>query len=175
MEGAFVCAALQDQYKIYDYNNGAVQDLFPFDSEHLQPIITQISRVSLWIYLYGTNWYASQNLFNYACQKQSIWMPSWRDGVVNDFVLIKWILTDCNGRLSVLGYYWISLRMFSLYPAYQYVQLKITIFINGLLVSSYAVYPCVETHNNDRLLTIHGRFVILSAPNKTMYTIIIFK
>jgi hypothetical protein len=45
MEGAFVCAALQDQYKIYDYNNGAVQDLFPFDSEHLKPIITQISRV----------------------------------------------------------------------------------------------------------------------------------
>ncbi|KAI0227374.1 Transforming growth factor-beta receptor-associated protein 1 [Lamellibrachia satsuma] len=43
-DGAHVCVALQSQYKIGNFETGHVQELFPYDREHVNPIVTRISQ-----------------------------------------------------------------------------------------------------------------------------------
>ena len=45
IDGTFICTALPTQYYIINYVTGGVQDLFPYDSNHVRPIITRITRV----------------------------------------------------------------------------------------------------------------------------------
>ncbi|KAK2144182.1 hypothetical protein LSH36_779g02008 [Paralvinella palmiformis] len=44
IDGTFICTALPTQYYIINYVTGGVQDLFPYDSNHVRPIITRITR-----------------------------------------------------------------------------------------------------------------------------------
>uniref|UniRef100_A0A1A8FJC0 Transforming growth factor, beta receptor associated protein 1 n=1 Tax=Nothobranchius korthausae TaxID=1143690 RepID=A0A1A8FJC0_9TELE len=44
LDGYFLCLALTTQYMILNYNTGAAQDLFPYDSEEKRPIVKRISR-----------------------------------------------------------------------------------------------------------------------------------
>uniref|UniRef100_A0A3P9JGF7 Transforming growth factor, beta receptor associated protein 1 n=1 Tax=Oryzias latipes TaxID=8090 RepID=A0A3P9JGF7_ORYLA len=44
LDGYFLCLALTTQYMILNYNTGASQDLFPYNSEERRPIVKRISR-----------------------------------------------------------------------------------------------------------------------------------
>lgn len=44
LDGYFLCLALSSQYMILNYNTGASQDLFPYDSEERKPIVKRIGR-----------------------------------------------------------------------------------------------------------------------------------
>uniref|UniRef100_A0A3B4TN33 Transforming growth factor, beta receptor associated protein 1 n=1 Tax=Seriola dumerili TaxID=41447 RepID=A0A3B4TN33_SERDU len=44
LDGYFLCLALSTQYMIVNYNTGASQDLFPYNSEERRPIVKRISR-----------------------------------------------------------------------------------------------------------------------------------
>ncbi|XP_061597424.1 transforming growth factor-beta receptor-associated protein 1 homolog isoform X1 [Cololabis saira] len=44
LDGYFLCLALATQYMILNYNTGASQDLFPYNSEERRPIVKRISR-----------------------------------------------------------------------------------------------------------------------------------
>lgn len=44
LDGYFLCLALSTQYMILNYNTGASQDLFPYDSEEKKPIVKRIGR-----------------------------------------------------------------------------------------------------------------------------------
>ncbi|XP_035992465.1 transforming growth factor-beta receptor-associated protein 1 homolog [Fundulus heteroclitus] len=44
LDGYFLCLALTTQYVILNYNTGASQDLFPYNSEERRPIVKRISR-----------------------------------------------------------------------------------------------------------------------------------
>ncbi|MBN3308503.1 TGFA1 protein, partial [Amia calva] len=44
LDGYFLCLALTTQYIILNYNTGASQDLFPYDSEEKKPIVKRIGR-----------------------------------------------------------------------------------------------------------------------------------
>lgn len=44
LDGYFLCLALATQYVILNYNTGASQDLFPYNSEERRPIVKRISR-----------------------------------------------------------------------------------------------------------------------------------
>ncbi|XP_006639313.1 transforming growth factor-beta receptor-associated protein 1 homolog [Lepisosteus oculatus] len=44
LDGYFLCLALTTQYIILNYNTGASQDLFPYDSEERKPIVKRIGR-----------------------------------------------------------------------------------------------------------------------------------
>ncbi|XP_028299139.1 transforming growth factor-beta receptor-associated protein 1 homolog isoform X2 [Gouania willdenowi] len=44
LDGYFLCLALSTQYMILNYNTGASQDLFPYNSEERTPIVKRISR-----------------------------------------------------------------------------------------------------------------------------------
>ncbi|XP_017260971.1 transforming growth factor-beta receptor-associated protein 1 homolog [Kryptolebias marmoratus] len=44
LDGYFLCLALTTQYMILNYNTGAAQDLFPYNSEERRPIVKRISR-----------------------------------------------------------------------------------------------------------------------------------
>jgi len=46
VDGVYVCVAYSSEYKIINMDTGHIQDLFSFDSGHLVPTITKISRVS---------------------------------------------------------------------------------------------------------------------------------
>ena len=46
IDGVYVCVAYSSEYKIINMETGHVQDLFSFDSGHVLPTITKISRVS---------------------------------------------------------------------------------------------------------------------------------
>ena len=46
MDGMYACVALASEYKIINTDSGHIQDLFPFESEHVAPLVTQISRAS---------------------------------------------------------------------------------------------------------------------------------
>jgi len=47
VDGVYVCVAFSSEYKIINMDTGRVQELFSFDSGHVLPTITKISRVSL--------------------------------------------------------------------------------------------------------------------------------
>ncbi|KAM8877592.1 transforming growth factor-beta receptor-associated protein 1 homolog isoform 1-T2 [Synchiropus picturatus] len=44
LDGYFLCLALTTQYMILNYNTGASQDLFPYNSEERRPIVKRIGR-----------------------------------------------------------------------------------------------------------------------------------
>lgn len=44
LDGYFLCLALTTQYMILNYNTGASQDLFPYNSEERTPIVKRIGR-----------------------------------------------------------------------------------------------------------------------------------
>ncbi|XP_033847660.1 transforming growth factor-beta receptor-associated protein 1 homolog [Periophthalmus magnuspinnatus] len=44
LDGYFLCLALTTQYMILNYNTGANQDLFPYNSEERKPIVKRIGR-----------------------------------------------------------------------------------------------------------------------------------
>lgn len=44
LDGYFLCLALTTQYMILNYNTGASQDLFPYNSEERNPIVKRIGR-----------------------------------------------------------------------------------------------------------------------------------
>lgn len=44
VDGYFLCVALATQYMILNYNTGASQDLFPYNSERRTPIVKRIGR-----------------------------------------------------------------------------------------------------------------------------------
>uniref|UniRef100_A0A671TEV7 Transforming growth factor, beta receptor associated protein 1 n=1 Tax=Sparus aurata TaxID=8175 RepID=A0A671TEV7_SPAAU len=44
LDGYFLCLALATQYMILNYNTGASQDLFPYNSEDRRPIVKRIGR-----------------------------------------------------------------------------------------------------------------------------------
>ncbi|KAK7898325.1 hypothetical protein WMY93_019178 [Mugilogobius chulae] len=44
LDGYFLCLALTTQYMILNYNTGANQDLFPYNSEERKPIVKRIAR-----------------------------------------------------------------------------------------------------------------------------------
>uniref|UniRef100_A0A8D3AHY9 CNH domain-containing protein n=1 Tax=Scophthalmus maximus TaxID=52904 RepID=A0A8D3AHY9_SCOMX len=44
VDGYFLCLALATQYMILNYNTGASQDLFPYNSEERRPIVKRIGR-----------------------------------------------------------------------------------------------------------------------------------
>jgi len=46
VDGVYVCVAYSSEYKIINMDTGHVQELFSFDSGHVLPTITKISRVS---------------------------------------------------------------------------------------------------------------------------------
>ena len=46
VDGVYVCVAFSSEYKIINMDTGHVQELFSFDSGHVLPTITKISRVS---------------------------------------------------------------------------------------------------------------------------------
>ncbi|KAL4656550.1 transforming growth factor-beta receptor-associated protein 1 [Arapaima gigas] len=44
LDGYFLCLALSTQYIILNYNTGASQDLFPYDSQEKKPIVKRVGR-----------------------------------------------------------------------------------------------------------------------------------
>lgn len=45
MNGNYICAALQDQYIMVNTENSTAQDLFPYQSDRTNPLITLIKNV----------------------------------------------------------------------------------------------------------------------------------
>ena len=46
IDGIHVCAALQSQYLMINSETSHTQDLFPYDSEQINPVIKRINKVS---------------------------------------------------------------------------------------------------------------------------------
>jgi len=46
IDGVYVCVADSSEYRIINMDTGHVQELFSFDSGHVLPTITKISRVT---------------------------------------------------------------------------------------------------------------------------------
>uniref|UniRef100_A0A8C2W8K2 Transforming growth factor, beta receptor associated protein 1 n=1 Tax=Cyclopterus lumpus TaxID=8103 RepID=A0A8C2W8K2_CYCLU len=53
VDGYFLCLALTSQYMILNYNTGASQDLFPYNSEERRPIVKRIGREEFLLAAHG--------------------------------------------------------------------------------------------------------------------------